>query len=312
MKHDLREALLEANLRQYAAAMEQAAKPEFSPRYRKSCMRMLSAPNDWARRFARPLWKKTLQTAACILLAFTLALGALMGISPTVRAAVLNWFRELTGETIVYQTTVHGEPVPSAARYRLTDLPEGWYVSRMQSDGYDSHWNYKNGEAWLDFRCIGPSPSEEINGPGASQVILHTPDDTLQTSRQTLTVRGCSADYYEDENSVLLTWQDGEGLLFWLRGSGISKNDLLDFAENIRLYQGAFWEIHAKWLPKGYQHVAAMDAAMGDSGSVEWQEKQNVMTCRYSGAAPLLLPEGTPQQIQINGTRAQLWSVEEQ
>lgn len=311
MKRDLREALLEANMRQYAASMEQAGEPEFSPKYRRSCIRMLSGPNAWAKRFARPLWKKLLQTAACILLAFTLALGALMGVSPTVRAAVRNWFREITGETIVYQTEVHGPPVAAAARYRLADLPEGWRVRRLQSDGYDSHWNYQNGKAWLDFRCIGPSPAEEISGPGASQVILHTQEDTLQMSRETISFRGCSADYYADGDSVLLTWEDKEGLLFWLRGSGVSKDELLALAENIQLYQGRCWTLCASWLPEGYQRVAAMDSAMGDSGRAEWRQEQHVITCLYSGAAPLRLPEGEPESMEIKGAEAQLWSTRE-
>lgn len=309
MKLDLRSPLLDANLLEFQAVMEQADEPSFSTRYRKSCIRMLSAPKGWARRLACPVWKKALQTAACILLTLSLTMGVLMGVSPTVRAAVRNWVRELTGETIIYQTTVHGVPVETASMYRPAELPTGWKVSRLQSDGYDCQWNCKNGDAWLMFRCTGPTRSEETNGPGASQSVIHTMDEVLQNSCQTLTIQGCTAAYYQDETSALLTWENREGLLFWLRASGVDLAELVKIAENIRLYQGPALEVHTNWLPEGYRLNQASVASMGDSGQLEWRQERNAIACIYSGAAPLLLPDGPAESVQLHGTEGRFWSA---
>ena len=70
--------------------------PNFMPshRYQHQMAIMIANPLKWARKRARPLWKKVLQRVAVILIVFSLSLGSLMIISPSVRAAVVNWVTE--------------------------------------------------------------------------------------------------------------------------------------------------------------------------------------------------------------------------
>ena len=70
--------------------------PAFKPthHYQRQMAEMLKDPLKWERRRARPLWKNVAQKAAVILLVFSLSLGSLMAVSPTVRAAVVRWVTE--------------------------------------------------------------------------------------------------------------------------------------------------------------------------------------------------------------------------
>ena len=63
---------------------------EPTPRYQRQMAAMLKDPLKWE----RPLWKNVAQKIAVILLVFSLSLGSLMAVSPTVRAAVVRWVTE--------------------------------------------------------------------------------------------------------------------------------------------------------------------------------------------------------------------------
>ena len=86
---------------------------------------MLANPLKWARKRARPLWKNVAQKAAVILLVFSLSLGSLMAVSPTVRAAVVRWVVEWYETHVTYRYS--GEQLSGEMpRYEITDLPEGY------------------------------------------------------------------------------------------------------------------------------------------------------------------------------------------
>ena len=93
----LYQALLEAGWQENRTAWEGTEEPAFSPQYLRWRTRLLADPFGWGKKQLRPLWAKALRTAACILLAASVTLGSLMAVSPTVRAAVLNWLREISG-----------------------------------------------------------------------------------------------------------------------------------------------------------------------------------------------------------------------
>ena len=98
---------------------------EPTPRYQRQMAEMVKDPLKWERRRARPLWKNVAQKAAVILLVFSLSLGSLMAVSPTVRAAVVRWVTEWYETHIVYRYS--GEQITGEMpQYEITDLPEGY------------------------------------------------------------------------------------------------------------------------------------------------------------------------------------------
>ena len=101
--------------------------PAFKPtrHYQRQMAAMVKDPLKWERRRARPLWKNVAQKAAVILLVFSLSLGSLMAVSPTVRAAVVRWVTEWYETHVVYRFS--GEQLSGEMpQYEITDLPEGY------------------------------------------------------------------------------------------------------------------------------------------------------------------------------------------
>ena len=136
----LRQALVEANWREWQPLWETAAEPDFSSGYRRWRLRLLADPFGWMKKRLRPLWVKALRTAACLVLASAVVLGSLMAVSPTVRAAVLNWLREISGNKITYFSSEDNSLTADRTSWRPTWLPEGWVVTDIYSRSSRSWW----------------------------------------------------------------------------------------------------------------------------------------------------------------------------
>ena len=109
---------------------------EPTPRYQRQMAAMVKDPLKWERRRARPLWKNVAQKIAVILLVFSLSLGSLMAVSPTVRAAVVRWVTEWYETHVVYRHL--GAPMTGEIpQYTITDLPDGYVEDSEQNISED-------------------------------------------------------------------------------------------------------------------------------------------------------------------------------
>ena len=304
MKIDLRAALLEANMRQYAAVMEQASEPTFSPKYKKNCMQMLSNPNAWAKRFGRPLWKKTLQAAACILLAFTLTLGALMSVSPTVRAAVMNWFREIREGMVSYMSTEMSEQLASPT-WRPTWVPENFALQDI--------WTSDNQLTW-DF-----TGKDEDDQPIGMTVMCLTPDGKISSNIGTqnvnpvfTTIHGNPAEYYTGIHGDTLIWENQEGYLFCLVTTDFSDKTLLEkIGEQMQPYSETTCSFVPMWIPEGYEKRGT-DHPFAGIGKQEFLRNGDVLTFQY--VTDLTCPwETDPNRIgtpvSVHGSDGLLWEA---
>lgn len=302
MKHDLREALLEANMRQYAAIMEQAAEPEFSSKYRRSCIRMLSGPNAWAKRFARPLWKKLLQTVACILLAFTLALGALMGVSPTVRAAVLNWFREIREGVVTYTSTELAEQLAPPI-WRPTWVPEDFvlrdvWTTEEQVSWYFSEKGKDNRGMGLRIMCF--VPGGHVSGDTGFPDIQPIPT----------AIQGNPAEYYAGVHRDLLVWENREGYLFWMSTNGFSDRELLEkLGESMEPYsRTAACAFAPAWLPEGH----SSGTQFAGIGQQQLLRNGDVLTFQYITDPPCAWETDQSREgeaVTVQGSEGMLWEA---
>lgn len=100
----LRNFLLDAAAVEFSAELSDTTPVDASPRLRRQMTAMLNDPNDWAKRQHRPVWNRLARTAAVILLTCFLSLGALMAISPTVRAAVITRMHEMYEHSVINVT----------------------------------------------------------------------------------------------------------------------------------------------------------------------------------------------------------------
>jgi hypothetical protein len=118
-----------------------------SRKHQRQMEEMLQDPLKWMRNKTRPVWKTIAQKVAVILLIASVSLGGVMAVSPTVRAAVIQWMTEWYETHVVYR--FFGEsPENETAEFRITIMPHGYKEiedSRIVNDNYVSLW-YEDGD----------------------------------------------------------------------------------------------------------------------------------------------------------------------
>ena len=204
--------------------------PAFKPtrHYQRQIAAMLSDPLKWARKRARPIWKSALQKVAMILLVFTLSLGSLMAVSPTVRAAVVRWVTEWYETHIVYRYS--GEQITGEMpQYEITDLPEGYIEDeRVNWPSYVSvvYQNKDTGKTiYLDCTYMQQGSASDYVTDGVEVVPV--------------TVNGLSGqlfltDDWENKWNTI-TWIDAERNLQFEIDANVNRDVILHMAESVSL-----------------------------------------------------------------------------
>lgn len=300
----LRQALMDANLDEFRAAQEGADGLElaFSSRYLRQRGKLLADPFGWARRRSRPVWKQALYRAACILLACSLTLGALMAASPRVRAVVLNWLREISGNIMTYSTVSRSEAEDLPSNWRITWLPEGWKLQHMSRNS----WRYRreNGAGSLTYACYTPD---------AAQLITNVDDVAdAESVRSTIRIQGHSADYYQSEKYHVLVWENRDGYLFMLQGDGsLEEADFLKIAESITFYAGPDTAYGMGWEPPGYEPMYR-DELIG-AAEEAWTYNRTMLTWQYitDPVCPFTTPDGEPEEVTVRGLTGWYWAGED-
>ena len=222
----LRNILLDAAAAEFAQELSGTEPVTTSPHFRRRMSAMMSNPDGWAKRFRRPLWQKSLQFAAVILLVCSLSLGTLMAVSPTVRAAVVHWATEWYVDNVVYRYS--GEQiVGQMPQYEITALPEGYAIlenERLEDVSYVSII-YENTEGqWLYFDYTF------MQQGSATQILT----DGMTVSN--ITVNGFSGQSYVSqtpEQSSAVTWIDTDANLQFTVDGYFAEAELLHMAESV-------------------------------------------------------------------------------
>ena len=299
----LRDALLDASWAEFRAAWEEAEETDFSPPYLRWRGRLLADPFAFVKRKLRPVWVRALRTAACIALISAVTLGALMAVSPTVRAAVLRWLREISGSYLTYTS---GQPAQTDAlpsNWRVTWLPEGWELRDMTAN----LWMCRkaDGEGSLTFGCYAPDSDTHL-----TTNVDDVPD--ADAVRETIQIQGTDADYYESEGYRVLLWENEEGFLFLLRDTvDMPEEDFLNIAESVSYYQGPDFAYQLEWVPGAYEPLEGYELA--GAGSEEWTYNQTSLIWRYvtDPVCGFVLPDGEAEEIAVGDLSAQYWAAEE-
>ena len=314
----LKEALLLAVTVDYAEILSEpeGAEPPWTLPYRRQRRKMLADPNKWCRERVRPVWKKALYRAACVLLAATLTLGSLMAVSPTVRAWVFSWFHTFTetGEA-EYSRSSEAKENPAVhdgrPQWRPTWLPEGWITTGMESwMGEDTVlWVYTSTEsgANLQFRCCYDSADAGIN--------VGVKNGDAQEVHEEAQVQGHSADYYGGEINAVLVWEAEDGSYCDLTiiskdPEQLSKEFMEPIADSVEWYQGPKYSYHVGFIPEGYilkesGHFTPNPYELDASGKCFWVTEGGSLTFRYteSHAAPIRSGDGEPVSFKSGNHR---------
>ena len=208
--------------------------PAFKPtrHYQRQMAAMLSDPLKWARKRARPIWKSALQKVAMILLVFTLSLGSLMVVSPTVRAAVVRWVTEWYETHIVYRYS--GEQITGEMpQYEITDLPEGYAEvesKRIEWPDYIS-FTYYNPDKENDQGII--FDYTYMSQGGVADFVTED-SETISVTVNGLKGQLFLAKVWENTRSTL-TWIDADNNIQFTLMAALNETDILHMAESVSL-----------------------------------------------------------------------------
>ena len=203
---------------------------EPTPRYQRQMAAMVKDPLKWERRRARPLWKNVAQKAAVILLVFSLSLGSLMAVSPTVRAAVVRWVTEWYETHVVYRFS--GEQLSGEMpKYEITNLPEG-YVEDERVD-------------WPTYISIIYRKANDENAPWIYLRYVYMQQGTVNNIGTEgadiipVTVNGIEGQLYlarnPDESDSTITWIDPDKNIAFIVDAALDADSILHIAESVSL-----------------------------------------------------------------------------
>lgn len=141
----VRRALLDVNYKEYEQVLAQADAIVYdpSPRYLAWEKKFLAAPFAFAKKHARPVWQRFLRTAACVLLAVSVAFGGLMAASPTARAWVQQIIAQWFGEYARFSFS--GNAGQETGEWKTTWLPEGFELVEETQIGFRTETIYHDG-----------------------------------------------------------------------------------------------------------------------------------------------------------------------
>lgn len=225
----LRDFLLDAAAAEFAAELSDTTPVDVSPRLMRQMTAMLNDPMGWAKRQHRPVWKRIAYAAAVILLTFTLSLGALMAVSPSIRAAVINWAMEWYETHIVYRFSGKQEEDPFAPlpRYEITALPEGYELFQEidAAGSYGLRFANESGDyLWFEYQRM-------VQGAATG---ISTEDMTISE----VEVNGCPGQLYhslDEDMSSIIVWIDEKNNLKFMLDGFFDDLELLHMAESVSL-----------------------------------------------------------------------------
>lgn len=221
--------------------------------------------------------------------------------SPTVRAKVINWILEITGNEIVYYGSGE-ETTDILPSWRPTWLPEGWVTSSMYSKDSRAWWEFRDGgDSGAMLTCVCLEPSTD-----SMSTIFH--DQIEEPQHTVLNMQGYAADYYESGDDSLLAWENQEGYLFWLKGWRVDRATLTRIAESMIFYEEADTIYEMEWVPEGYELRAQFES--NGATQKEWVKNNMSLTWQYV-TDPICsweAPSREAEKVSVGGNPAKYWA----
>lgn len=209
------------------------------------------------------------------------------------------WQRTVDGASFTYASQRPADPYTAPPVWRPAWLPEGWALSGVSGGTARASCRYRSEAGTVTASCAYPD--------GGSFGASLRQEESVQNVRQ-VTVQGCSADLYTEENKAYLVWEGEDGILFWLSASGISAEDLVKMAQSMQPDTTELPAYRLSWVPAGYSWYE--HAALGDAAQETWLGPDTSLTLLYA-SEPVEVPEGTPDDAEVNGIEARYWGAEE-
>lgn len=195
--------------------LDQIVQP--SPRFRRKMKSLLRNPDKYIRNQRKPIYIKVLQNAAVVFIVFTILLGAIIAVSPTVRAGVIDFVRSWFEDRTEYLTPED----ELSYKWSFGYFPEGFELLVEQDYGVSITSIYKNNNALITV----------IISRG-KQVLDNEHAIYYQVERNKRTI-----DIYESTDplypNIVVLHDDNTGSVISIN-SDINLNELIKIAESIK------------------------------------------------------------------------------
>ena len=212
-----------------------------------------------------------------------------------------RWQKEVDGRKITYLCEEEGHSYSAPPAFQLTWDKDGWGLTSVSHDArnYKSTWEYRGSDGDFILNCAYPSSggfSREMNNADAVE------------NGQTLVIQGNAADYYDDGENKLLVWENPDGVLFYMLGSDMSKELMVEAAESIEPCSETVENYSLGWKPSGYSMMESYQIA--DSSEEFWVKDGVAFSWMYS-RSPLRVPDWSSITVEINGAEGSYWEAQE-
>ena len=182
---------------------------------------MRADPNKWCKEHLKPGWKRVVQQAACFFLILLVGLGSAMAISPTVRAAVINFVKEVFQNQVIYRYTgiSNDEKKPELPDFEITHLPDSSIIEDIQdAAGFTVIYNLPNAEDGKAAIVFYYGYMED-----GSMLVLDSGDDSFNVT--TIKSEYFSGELYEyvdyPDDAKTFVWQDNDrNVMFHITAHG--------------------------------------------------------------------------------------------
>lgn len=226
-EHILRDIFLDAAAEEYAAELASTEQVVTSPKFQKQIDKLLGKPKRGKKESKKTIWKQCVQSAAVLLLVCSITLGTVMIVSPTARAAVIEWVIEWYDTHIVYR--FFGEPgLTVVPKYDITELPSGYAAPGKEQERVDG-WSITYENDIGDVICFQYSRLES----GDTFMIVTEDTEPLEVE-----VGGHIGQIYlsEDvEESNTIVWYDEREKIQFMIDGFVGQEDLLRMANSVSL-----------------------------------------------------------------------------
>jgi len=188
-----------------------------SPRFQRRMGALLRNPVRYVKTQNRPVYLRTLRTVAAVFVVFMMLLASTMVVSPTVRAAVIDFVKSWFEDRTEYNTPSG----PIGGNWSFNYIPEGFSLVVETKNEIQIFLVYENKASEQIFIEIG-----------AGQEAV---DNEHSVSHQT-TVNGRLVDVYNavsaEYNNILVIYDAPTGVII-IVSSHIAVDELIKIAENI-------------------------------------------------------------------------------
>ncbi|MEG2138894.1 MAG: DUF4367 domain-containing protein, partial [Oscillospiraceae bacterium] len=196
----------------------------WSPKHQRVMDKLYRDPFGTAKKRARPLWKKVLSAAACVLLVCSIALGGLLAFSPSAQAWVQRIIAEWFVTDVTFRFTGDAQPV-SGDSWTLGYVTDGFEETETIGTPDDGRISYENSEGLtiiFDYKSVS-------EGGGFNF-------DAEHNIYSEITLNGQPAHLFISQRELLpncLIWFDATGETSFRLMAFVTSEQLLEMAENI-------------------------------------------------------------------------------